>query len=330
MKMAAHNFIDLTGQRFGRLTVLSREPDSNNMTIWKCICDCGNETTVFGNNLRRGYTQSCGCLQQERIEAARENKRTHGCEPKRLYNIWVGMKMRCFDPNVESYKHYGGRGITVCDEWVHNYEAFRDWALDNGYDSNLSIDRVDVDGNYCPENCRWSTAKEQASNRRKRQPADNHIKKIPFADHDEWLAIRKNYIGGSDAGSVVSLNPYSSPYALWAEKTGKVPAFEGNTITEVGSFLEEYVAKRFTEETGKKVFKSNFTYVNEKYPWACANVDRLVAGEDAILEIKTTGNYEYINQIKRGECVGTWWAQIIHYMTVLEKKKAYLAVLMQS
>ena len=154
------------------------------------------------------------------------------------------------------------------------------------------------------------------------------ITKIPYKDHEEWLSIRKNYIGGSDAGAVIGLNAYSSPYELWAQKTGKVPPFEGNTITEVGSFLEEFVAQQFCKITGKQVRKSNFTYVNDKYPWACANVDRLVVGEDSILEIKTTGNYEYIKQIRNGEPVPTWWCQITHYMAVLEKKKAYLAVLL--
>lgn len=154
------------------------------------------------------------------------------------------------------------------------------------------------------------------------------ISLIPFETHEEWLCIRSRYIGGSDAGAVVGLDDYKSPYALYAEKVGAVKPFEGNTITEVGSFLEEYVAKRFTAETGKKVRRSSFTYVNDKYPWACANVDRLVVGEDAILEIKTSGNYKYARQIREGEPVPKWWAQMVHYMAVLEKKKAYLAVLL--
>lgn len=154
------------------------------------------------------------------------------------------------------------------------------------------------------------------------------IKKIPFENHDEWLAIRHKYLGGSDAGTVAGLNSYKSPYSLWAEKTDRIPPFEGNTITDVGSFLEEFVAQQFTKITGKQVRKSNFTYVNDKYPWACANVDRLVVGEDAILEIKTTGNRKYIEYINNGDPVPAWWAQMIHYGTVLEKKKLYLAVLM--
>jgi len=154
------------------------------------------------------------------------------------------------------------------------------------------------------------------------------IEKIPFANHEEWLSIRSNYIGGSDAGTCVGLNDYNSAFKLWAEKTGKVEPFQGNTTTEVGSYLEEFVAQQFVKQTGKKVKKSNFTYVNKRFPWACANVDRLVVGEDAILEIKTTTNPKYIKVIEEGHIVPAWWAQIVHYMTVLEKPKAYLAVLL--
>ena len=154
------------------------------------------------------------------------------------------------------------------------------------------------------------------------------IKKIPYDSHEEWLSIRHKYIGGSEAGTIVGLNKYSSPYKLWLEKTDQVKPFEGNTITEVGSYLEEFVAQQFTKITGKQVRRSNFTYVNDKYPFACANVDRLVVGEDAILEIKTTGNYEYMSCIRSGEPVPTWWCQITHYMEVLDKPKAYLAVLL--
>ena len=153
------------------------------------------------------------------------------------------------------------------------------------------------------------------------------IQKLKWSNHDEWLAIRHKYIGGSDAGTVVGLNEYSSPYKLWAEKTDRIPPFEGNTITEVGSFLEDFVAQQFEKMTGKQVRRTNFTYVNDRFPWACANVDRLVSGSKEILEIKTTSNYEYIKKLKAGEIIGTWWAQILHYMTVLEVKKAYLAVL---
>lgn len=155
------------------------------------------------------------------------------------------------------------------------------------------------------------------------------INKFKWSDHDEWLSIRHKYIGGSDSGTVVGVNKFKSRYKLWLEKTDKSPEFDGNTITEVGSYLEDFVAQQFTKQTGMQVRKSNFTYVNDKYPWACANVDRLVVGDtDAILEIKVTGNYEYMDYIRKGEIVPTWLCQMMHYMTILEKKRAYLAVLL--
>lgn len=153
------------------------------------------------------------------------------------------------------------------------------------------------------------------------------LKKFEWADHDEWLAIRRQYIGGSDAGAIVGMNPYKSAYALWAEKTGKTAEFEGNVTTEVGAYLEEFVAKMFERETGKKVRRCNFTLVNDAYPWAEANVDRMVVGEDAILEIKTTNSLPNMRMLKGGEFPDMWYCQMTHYLAVTGKAKAYLAVL---
>ena len=153
------------------------------------------------------------------------------------------------------------------------------------------------------------------------------LKKFEWADHDEWLAIRRQYIGGSDAGAIVGMSPYKSAYALWAEKTGKTAEFEGNVTTEVGAYLEEFVAKMFERETGKKVRRCNFTLVNDEYPWAEANVDRMVVGEDAILEIKTTNSLPNMRMLKGGEFPDMWYCQMTHYLAVTGKAKAYLAVL---
>lgn len=144
--------------------------------------------------------------------------------------------------------------------------------------------------------------------------------------HDEWLAERRKSIGGSDAAAIVGLNPWVSSYSLWAEKTGRIPGFEGNLATEVGTYLEEFVAKLFMRETGKNVRRANAILYNDAYPWAHANVDRLIVGEDAGLEIKTTSELN-LKKFKGGEYPAQYYVQCVHYLAITGKQKWYLAVL---
>jgi putative phage-type endonuclease len=152
------------------------------------------------------------------------------------------------------------------------------------------------------------------------------ITKKSTATHEEWKALRHKYIGGSDAAAVVGMNAWVSPYALWAEKTGRLPGFEGNLATEVGTYLEEFVAQKFAQETGKKVRKCNQSWFNDQYPWAIANIDREIVGEDAGLEIKTTSEMN-TQKFKGGEYPANYYVQCMHYLAVTGKKRWYLAVL---
>lgn len=154
----------------------------------------------------------------------------------------------------------------------------------------------------------------------------SEITKVKTANREEWKALRSHYIGGSDAAAVVGLNPFSSRYSLWAEKTGRVPGFEGNLATEVGTYLEEFVAKKFEAETGKKVRRANQSFFNSAYPWAIANIDREIVGENAGLEIKTTSEMN-LKKFKGGEYPARYYAQMVHYLAVTGKKRWYLAVL---
>lgn len=139
---------DLTGQKFGRLTAVSFEKTGSSVK-WSCVCDCGNIVKAYGYDLQRGRVTSCGC-----------RKQTHGGRYSRLYEIWHSMKQRCNNPKHQFFRYYGGKGISVCQEWEKNFASFRDWSLSNGYEDHLTIDRIDSNGNYEPNNCQWITAEE--------------------------------------------------------------------------------------------------------------------------------------------------------------------------
>lgn len=158
----------MAGNKYGKLLVLSpHHQDKRGEWFWLCRCECGNTTVASGWKIRNGVTTSCGCV----LAAWRKQgpNHTHGMTNTRLYSTWCNMKARCTNQKNYEYHAYGGKGVSVCSEWLH-FENFRDWALSHGYADNLSIDRIDVNGNYCPSNCRWATTPVQALNR-----TDNHL-----------------------------------------------------------------------------------------------------------------------------------------------------------
>ena len=157
------NFVDLTGKQFGRLTVVNRVENKKSKPAWFCRCDCGKEKVIISCALKRGITLSCGCYRDERVKSTNTK---HGLKKTRLYNIWINMKQRCYNNRNPKYPIYGKRGISICSQWLKNFITFYNWAILNGYKDTLTIDRINVNGNYEPNNCRWITNQEQQRNKR--------------------------------------------------------------------------------------------------------------------------------------------------------------------
>lgn len=182
---------DLTGNRFGRWIVIEevepvREPSGHLRHRWLCRCDCGTVKSVKGASLIAGRSLSCGC---ERAENNAKRMTKHNMYRTRLYKVWEGMKSRCDNPHNDRYKNYGGRGIDICDSWRKDFLNFYEWAINNGYKDDLTIDRINVNGNYEPDNCKWSTPKEQANNRTNNHSITYDGKTLTIAQWADLLGI---------------------------------------------------------------------------------------------------------------------------------------------
>lgn len=194
---------ELKGQTFNRLLVIKRvENNKWGQAQWLCKCNCKKQVTIIvsTSKLKSGHTQSCGCLWEEAVE---ESRITHNLSKEPIYYVWNTMKARCYNPKNKSYKDYGGRGIKVCEEWKNNFKDFYSWAISKNYSKGLTIDRINVNGDYCPENCKLSTQKEQGNNKR-----NNHYLEFNNQSHtiSEWADItglkrdtlkRRIYLGWS-------------------------------------------------------------------------------------------------------------------------------------
>lgn len=180
-------FNDLTGQKFGKLTPMYRDKGATKgHTYWRCKCECGKETIVDAYKLRKGKTKSCGCWKSELEKIAHT---THGHTGSRLHRIWFNIKKRCRNKNYPEYNSYGGRGIDICDDWFDDFESFYQWSMNNGYKDDLTIDRIDNDKGYSPDNCRWTTPAEQSINKRNNIYVEYHGKKTVCTRLSKTLGI---------------------------------------------------------------------------------------------------------------------------------------------
>ena len=190
--------MELIGQRFGKLTVLKFAYIKSGNSFWICQCDCENTITTQGSSLKSGHTLSCGCYQKTAASIA---KKTHGMTKTRLYRIYRHMKERCYSPSCRYYADYGGRRIHICNEWLDDFMNFYSWAINNGYSENLSIDRIDNNKGYFPNNCRWVTAQVQCNNRRSNIYLEYLGESKTLADWARMLGIKySSLVGRWDKG----------------------------------------------------------------------------------------------------------------------------------
>ena len=185
---------DLVNEIFHDLKVISFAGKRNRTRYWLCECKCGNRKEIREDHLTSGVTHSCGCKKKSQIIQRNKENTKHGKRYTRVYKIWQAMKYRCYNPNSDEYQYYGERGICLCDEWNNNFSKFYNWVINNGYKDNLTIDRIDVNGNYEPDNCRWTTMKIQENNKRNNNVLAFNGKEQTVTQWGEELGMNRDTI----------------------------------------------------------------------------------------------------------------------------------------
>lgn len=177
---------DLTSQKFNRLTVLEKVVGKSSKGLWKCRCDCGNIVFATRHDLTSNHKKSCGCFKKDYLS---QKSSTHKLTKTRIYKIWIDMKKRCYNHNQKYYCNYGGRGISICDEWKQDFISFYNWSIKNGYNDDLSIDRINNDGDYCPNNCRWANRTTQNNNSRHNRYITYNGKTLTMSQWAKYLNL---------------------------------------------------------------------------------------------------------------------------------------------
>lgn len=237
--------IDLTGQRFGRLVVKNFAGTSTGReAIWSCKCDCGKTVIVRGVNLRNGHTKSCGC-----------SHTLHGKSYTRLHRIWADMKTRRYNTQNRAYKNYGGRGITICDEWLDDFQKFYSWAINFGYRNDLTIDRIDNDKGYCPDNCRWVTIKVQNNNKRNNVRIDYKGKSQTLAQWSTlvWETVEDIYVNAGETYADVIIQCQTTGTAGNGYVAGQI-----NTIVDLFAYFQSCANLNESDGGGDKASDEEF------------------------------------------------------------------------
>lgn len=214
----------LKNQKFGRLLVLEKIGVVNHRVLWRCICDCGNECNASSHDLCGGKKKSCGCLKKEN-----KSVYVHGKSKERIHKEWRGILHRCKNPSASHYENYGGRGITVCDEWKEDFMSFYEWSMQNGYEDNLTLDRKDNDKGYSPENCRWVTHMENCHNRGVRKDSSTGCAGVTIrkmASGKIWYRVhittnyKRLYVGKYDSLNEAIRARKEAEERYWGKKEG--------------------------------------------------------------------------------------------------------------